>query len=86
MKATMPELKKKVNSLTRVELTGTNLSVNNPYWINSEHIGFMRRAVTDIIEAGNGMPTKRFEVTEVQQKKLNGWIDGLAQKYLNGVR
>lgn len=86
MKATMPELKKKVKKMTDVQRTGTSLSLDNPYWINSEHIGFMRTAVIEMIEAGRGEPTKRFEVTEVQQKKLNDWIDGLAQKYLNGVR
>ena len=86
MKATMPQLKKKVKVMTDVQRTGTNLSLDNPYWINSEHIGFMRNAVQDMVEAGKSAPTKRFEVSEVQQTKLNDWIDGLAQKYLNGVR
>lgn len=86
MKATMPQLKKKVKAMTDVQRTGTNLSLDNPYWINSEHIGFMRNAVRDMVEAGKATPTKKFEVTEVQQTKLNDWINGLAQKYLNGVR
>lgn len=86
MKATMPQLKKKVKTMTDVELTGTNLSLDNPHWINSEHIGFMRQAVEDMVVSGKAAPTKKFEVTEVQYKKLNDWIDGLVQKYLNGVR
>jgi len=86
MKATMPQLKKKVKAMTDLQRTGTSLSHNNPYWINSKHIEFMRNAVQDMIASGKGSPNKRFEVTEVQQTKLNDWIDGLAQKYLSGVR
>ncbi len=80
MKATIAQLKKKVNALIRN--TGTDLSKSNPYWLNNKHIHYMRDAINQVVADGESAPDKRLTPTEKQVASLNTWIYTLERKYL----
>ena len=79
----MPELKAKLKSRTSVKITGLELSMSNPYWANKQQIDLMKDHVEFMIQEGKDTPTKRFEITDVQKKKLGHFIELLEDKYLS---
>lgn len=80
MKATVPELKRKVR--IGVASTGMSLKKTNPYWMNAQCINVYKHAVHSLVIQGQENPTRRFTVTNAQKKSLDNWIADLEQKYL----
>lgn len=83
MKATIAQLKKKVQNQTAPAITGLRLQTANPYWANSQQIEYIAEAVHQMVADGENNPAMRYEVTAKQQASLHNWISGLKSKYLH---
>lgn len=80
MKATITQLKKKINA--SLGNTGTSLDRRNPFWMNQNHIGYMKTSMEAMVTAGNAAPDRMFTPTEKQIVSLHAWMDSLKEKYL----
>ena len=80
MQATIPQLKKKINSLA--DQYGYAFDAKSPYYVNAGRIKAIEEAIVTVKEDGDNNPNLRYEITPVQLKKLNTWVSDLKAKYL----
>ncbi|AAQ64335.1 hypothetical protein KVP40.0266 [Vibrio phage KVP40] len=80
MKATIPQLKKKINSLA--DKYGYAFDKNAPYYVNDGRIKAIEAAIITVKEDGEANPTRRYEISEKQLVSLNNWVRDLKHKYL----
>lgn len=84
MRTTLDKLKQKLKARTSVQVTGLRLSESNPFWANHQQLKYMREAVVAMYHEGLDSPSKKYEVSDVQLKKLNDMIEVLESRYLYG--
>jgi len=80
MKATVAQLKTLVKNMTHLHVTGIELDKRNPYWMNSEQIGYMNEAVTSLAARDITDP-KRYAPSPKQVVSLTNWVSTLEQTY-----
>ena len=80
MKATIPQLKKKIQLMTFN--TGLMLVEGNEYWANEQQIQYIEEAIEQIKQDGETLPEFKYEITDAQLSSLNEWVAGLKRKFL----
>lgn len=80
MKATIPQLKKKINALA--DQCGFKFDKSGPYFVNDGRIKAIKSAIQITKEDGENNPSRRYEISESQMKSLNNWVADLEHKYL----
>ncbi|AGN30311.1 hypothetical protein VPFG_00313 [Vibrio phage nt-1] len=80
MKATITQLKKKINSYA--DHSGFAFDKKAPYYVNAERIKAIKEGILFVKEDGEQKPSRRYEISEKQMVSLNNWVRSLEEKYL----
>ena len=82
MKATLPELKRKVRALIARE-NQAPLHKKNPYWLNSAFIKLAEQYIVWVQQDGDNDPNRRLTMTAKQRVSMDNWIRDLKDTYLS---
>ena len=79
MKVTIPQLKKKLNSIA--DRCGYAFDKRAPYYCNRGRVDALRQAIQLVKDDGEANPSRRYEISEKQLVSLNNWVKDLEIKY-----